>query len=115
MAVKAQHQDNIVPLPQPGQKAPRTARSRQPTAVQAAWLARGLDQPGGKLPLFDDDGGRIGERTIRSCLRQGWAEPWFDNPVKPDWLVCKLTGEGRRALDPNGAAESNTQIPKGNG
>ena len=67
----------------------------RPSTAQLHWLARGLDQPGGKLPLFDEWGQRINERTIRSCLDQGWAEPWFTNPLKPDWLVCKLTDAGR--------------------
>ena len=66
-----------------------------PTPAQRAWLARGLDQPGGKLPLFDDNGRRVDPRTIRRCIDAGWAEPWFRNPVKPDWLVCKLTAAGR--------------------
>jgi hypothetical protein len=66
------------------------------SAAQRAWLARGLDQPGGKLPLFDRDGKRVSDRTVKSCIRQGWARPWFDNPIKPDWLVCRLTDEGRR-------------------
>ncbi len=68
-----------------------------PTDVQKAWLLRGLAQPGGKLPLFDDAGRRIDARTIRSCIDQGWAEPWFANPLKPDWLVCRLTDAGRAA------------------
>lgn len=71
---------------------------RSPTAAQRAWLRRGLDQPGGKLPLFDSSGRRVGERTVRSCIEQGWAEPWFENPIKPDWLVCKLTEAGRKAV-----------------
>lgn len=70
----------------------------RPTVVQRAWLKRGLDQPGGKLPLFDRDGQRIDPRTVQTCLDQGWAEPWFNNPLKPDWLVCKLTDKGRRIL-----------------
>jgi len=78
----------------------RQSRSRKasagPTAAQLAWLKRGLAQPGGKLPLFDDSGQRVNTRTIKSCISQGWAEPWFTNPIKPDWLVCKLTDEGRR-------------------
>ena len=69
-----------------------------PTDVQRTWLARGLTQPGGKLPLFDDDGRRIDARTIRSCIEQGWAEPWFANPLKPDWLVCRLTAAGRAVI-----------------
>src|SRR5947199_8280921 len=67
-----------------------------PNPAQRAWLARGLDQPGGKLPLFDREGQRISPRTVKTCLERGWAEPWFSNPLKPDWLICKLTPEGRR-------------------
>ena len=69
----------------------------RPTAAQRRYLARGLKQPGGKLPLFDEDGQQISRQTIRACIRRGWAEPWFDNPIKPDWLVCKLTEAGRVA------------------
>jgi hypothetical protein len=72
----------------------------RPTAVQRTWLARGLSQPGGKLPLFDERGQRISPRTIQSCIEQGWAEPWFANPLKPEWLVCKLTNHGRAAVTP---------------
>ncbi|MGE0724150.1 MAG: hypothetical protein AB7O45_07235 [Alphaproteobacteria bacterium] len=68
---------------------------RRPTPLQRSWLARGLQQPGGKLPLFDRDGQPVSPRTVRSCIEQGWAEPWFANPLKPDWLVCKLTAAGR--------------------
>jgi hypothetical protein len=83
---------------------------KHPTAAQRAWLRRGLDQPGGKLPLFDTDGGKIDPRTIRACIERGWAAPWFDNPLKPDWLVCKLTAAGRVAADP--AAEELIQRTK---
>jgi hypothetical protein len=69
-----------------------------PTDRQAAWLVRGLAQPGGKLPLFDELGCRYHERTIRSCLERGWAERWFANPLKPDWLVCRLTPQGRAVM-----------------
>jgi hypothetical protein len=70
----------------------------KPTESQRSWLLRGVEQPGGKLPLFDADGQRIGERTIRACIERGWAEPWRNNPIAPGWLVCKLTVEGRLAL-----------------
>ncbi len=70
----------------------------KPSKAQFAYLQRGLEQPGGKLPLFDLQGQRISERTVRSCIEQGWAEPWFNNPLKPDWLVCKLTDTGRQML-----------------
>jgi hypothetical protein len=70
-----------------------------PSTVQRRWLERGLVQPGGKLPLFDEWGQRISERTVRACIDQGWAEPWFTNPLKPDWLVCKLTDAGRDLVE----------------
>lgn len=73
----------------------------QPSNVQLAWLKRGLGQPGGKLPLFTEDGQRVSPRTVRVCLERGWAEPWFWNAIKPDWLVCKLTRRGRSLV--NGA------------
>lgn len=71
----------------------------RPTRTQAGWLRRGLGQAGGKLPLFDRQGQRISERTVRSCIDKGWAEPWFANPLKPDWLVCKITDAGRALFD----------------
>lgn len=75
-----------------------TSKPVVPTAVQLNWLSSGLDQAGGKLPLFDQGGKEISERTIRACIREGWAEPWFSNPIKPDWLICKLTDAGREAV-----------------
>ncbi|WP_269581094.1 hypothetical protein [Roseibium sp. Sym1] len=68
------------------------------SAPQKRWLRKGLDQPGGKLPLFDDQGREIPARTIRACIDAGWAEPWFSNPIKPDWLVCKLTPAAIKVL-----------------
>lgn len=73
-------------------------RDGTPSPAQRRWLERGLTQPGGKLPLFDEWGQRVSERTIRVCIDQGWAEPWFTNPLKPDWLVCKLTDAGRELV-----------------
>jgi hypothetical protein len=35
---------------------------------------------------------------VRACIAHGWAEPWFGNPLKTDWLVCKLTEKGRHAV-----------------
>jgi hypothetical protein len=67
-----------------------------PTLGELFYLRRGLNQPGGKLPLFDLDGQAITAAIVRRCLERGWAEPWFNNPLKPDWLVCKLTPTGRR-------------------
>ena len=82
-----------------GAQGAHSKAGRAPSAVQAAWLARGLDQAGGKLPLFDADGRRVAEKTIRACIAAGWAEPWFCNPIKPDWLVCRLTEAGRAVAE----------------
>ncbi|MEP3277322.1 MAG: hypothetical protein ABJN26_22015 [Stappiaceae bacterium] len=73
----------------------------RPTAAQVKWLKRGLDQPGGKLPLFDDNGREISARTIDVCIANHWAEPWFSNPIKPDWRVCRLTEAGRQVIAEN--------------
>jgi len=81
----------------------RRVKSREsavnPTKAQRAWLARGLDQAGGKLPLFDHNGRRVSQRLVQICVEKGWAEPWFANPLKPDWQVCKLTDAGRKVLE----------------
>jgi len=69
------------------------------SAAQMRYLELGLSQPGGKLPLFDANGQEISVRTVRSCIEKGLCVPWFDNPIKPDWIVCKLTSKGRRALE----------------
>ena len=34
-----------------------------------------------------------------SGIAAGWAERWFQNPLKPDWLVCRVTAKGRMALE----------------
>ena len=80
--------------PDDARMAPATGE-RRPTAAQRRWLRRGLDQPGGKLPLFDGKGQKVSRRVVEACIAAGWAEPWFDNPLKPDWLVCRLTEAGR--------------------
>ena len=81
-------------------------RRHAPTSVQREWLRRGLDQPGGKLPLFDRFGQHTDPRTIRACIDQGWAAPWYANPLKPDWLVCKLTPEGRAVATREAVAQA---------
>ena len=70
----------------------------RPTGAQLRYLKRGVAQPGHKLPLFDEAGQQINAKTVRSCVRQGWAEPWFNNPIKKDWLVCRLTDSGLAAV-----------------
>ena len=71
------------------------SRSSGPSLAQKRYLSLGLEQPGGKLPLFDRSGQRIPARTIRACMSAGWCDPWYANPIEPKWLVCKLTEDGR--------------------
>ncbi|MEO6339367.1 MAG: hypothetical protein ABIO39_04960 [Caulobacteraceae bacterium] len=68
-----------------------------PNPAQLNYLRAGLDQPGGKLPLFDPAGAAIPAALIRACIAKGWAERWFHNPMAPDWLVCRLTPRGAKA------------------
>ncbi len=70
----------------------------RPTVAQRRYLERGLEQPGGKLPLFDREGREVPKKTVEACIAHGWAEAWTRNPIKPDWLVCRLTPAGYRAL-----------------
>ena len=78
--------------------AGRLAVARRPTPAQRRYLERGLTQAGGKLPLFDRNGREVAKQTIESCIAQGWAVPWVHNPIKPGWLVCRLSAAGYRVL-----------------
>ena len=82
--------------PEPGTPVPSEAG--RPTEPQRRYLERGLREPGGKLPLFDRDGRQVPCKTVEACIAHGWAEPWTANPIKPDWLVCRLTPAGFRVL-----------------
>ena len=85
--------------PKANSRKPGAAGARRgPTEAQLTWLRRGLAQPGGKLPLFDESGQRVSSSVIAACQRAGWAEPWFQNPTKPSWEVCRLTDAGRAML-----------------
>ncbi|WP_033314953.1 hypothetical protein [Robiginitomaculum antarcticum] len=70
----------------------------QINGAERAYLAMGNHQAGGKLPIFDQNGQEIPARVIRACLDKGLAERWFANPMKPDWLVCRITDQGRKML-----------------
>ena len=76
----------------------QNAASMRPTDAQRRYLERGLNEPGGKLPLFDPDGREVPKKTIEACMAHGWAEAWIKNPIKPDWLVCRLTPAGYRVM-----------------
>ena len=89
---------NVVALPIVRVAPARRETGGRVTPAQRRWLARGLRAASGKLPLFDETGRRVSDRTVKTCIREGWAEPWFGDPVKDEWLVCRLTEEGRKVL-----------------
>src|SRR5712675_747178 len=91
--------------------AGRPTAARRPTPAQWRYLERGLTQAGGKLPLFDRDGREVSRKTIEACVAHGWAAPWVHNPIKPDWLVCRLTAAGYRVL--GGEPPSEPAAPHG--
>lgn len=74
--------------PSRGRKAPA------PTRLELTYLQLGLNQPGRKLPLFDDVGQPFPTELIRACIARGWTQRWFSNPLAPEWLVCRLTDRG---------------------
>lgn len=63
-----------------------------------AWLKTGAGNTEGRLALFDGMGQRIDSQIQRAALSWGWVEGWFANPMRPDWMVCRLTPAGKRAL-----------------
>lgn len=76
----------------------RTSVRNVISQAERAYLEAGLNQAGGKLPLFDRRGQEISSSLIQACIEKGYAQRWFANPLKPDWLVCRLTDKGRKAL-----------------
>lgn len=68
------------------------------TDEQRRWLSLGLQQPGGKLPLYDEKGNRIPAELISACIQAGWAEPWVINPDGSASKVCRITESGKLAL-----------------
>jgi hypothetical protein len=84
-------------------RAPAPARLRtkrpggRPTPVQLEWLRRGLDRPGGNLPLYDSFGQRVSDRTMKSCVEHGWATTRAE--AMRNWQLCQLTSAGREVLD----------------
>jgi hypothetical protein len=69
-----------------------------PSEAQLRYLRRGLEQAGGRLPLFDQTGREIPRRTIETCVAHGWAEPMGASPARPEWRVYRLTETGYRLL-----------------
>lgn len=98
MSIAANVGSELPPNDEPERPPVHPAPTGRPTDAQRRYLERGLAEPGGKLPLFDRDGREVPKKTIEACIAHGWAAPWLRNPIKPDWLVCKLTPAGYRIL-----------------
>ena len=59
------------------------------------WLSGGLGRADGRLALFDRFGEPVDPKMVRRCVQAGLAEPWFANPMRPSWMVCRLSDQGR--------------------
>ena len=62
------------------------------------WLRGGEDRNDGRLALFDQFGEPIDKKVVKSAIASGLAEPWFANPMRPQWTVCRLTKKGQDFL-----------------
>lgn len=71
---------------------------QSPSTQQKRWLKRGLAKEDGKLPLFEERGQSISERTVKTCVARGWVEPLFQASREPVWTVCRLTDLGRAVV-----------------
>lgn len=73
------------------------AKARLIETEMMGWLRGGLSRADGRLALFDTFGEPVEKVIIQRAIAKGWAEPWFASPMRPQWTVCRLTEQGRRA------------------
>ncbi len=62
------------------------------------WLRGGLNREDGRLAMFDTFGEPVRKIIIKTAIAEGLAEPWFSSPMRPQWMVCRLTSKGRDVL-----------------
>lgn len=72
------------------------AKARLIETEMMGWLQGGLNRVDGRLALFDAFGEPVEKVIIQSAIAKGLAEPWFASPMRPQWMVCRLTAQGRR-------------------
>ncbi len=65
---------------------------------ERSYLLMGTDSPRGRLPLFDAHGQEVKQAVIKSCISKGYVERWFANPMRPQWVMFRLTDKGRQAI-----------------
>jgi len=73
--------------------------ARETDLAMREWLSGGLKREDGRLALFDLFGEPIDRGAVKKAIAQGYAEPWFASPMRPQWTVCRLTPKGRTALN----------------
>ena len=73
-------------------------RARELDRNMYDWLSGGLGREDGRLALFDSFGEPIDKAVVKTAIASGYAEPWFSSPMRPQWMVCRLTAKGRGAL-----------------
>jgi len=62
------------------------------------WLEAGSQRTDGRLAMFDQFGEPVSKGVIKTAIASGLAEPWFSSPMRPQWMVCRITQKGREAL-----------------
>ncbi len=72
--------------------------ARETEEAMRQWLQGGLDREDGRLAIFDMFGEPVNKSVIKSAIASGLAEPWFSSPMRPQWMVCRITPKGRAAL-----------------
>ncbi|MEJ2027151.1 MAG: hypothetical protein P8X52_06795, partial [Limibacillus sp.] len=72
----------------------------RPSPEELNWMRRGLGQPGGKIPVFDENDNPVDPKIVRRCLEQQWVEPWIGNQKNPNnlYMACRLSPLGRRLV-----------------
>ncbi|MEP3655166.1 MAG: hypothetical protein ABJO36_09745 [Litorimonas sp.] len=73
--------------------------AREIEAEMLNWLKGGLDRSDGRLAMFDTFGEPVNKAVIKSAIAAGLAEPWFSSPMRPQWMVCRITAKGRETLN----------------
>ncbi len=76
-------------------------RAREIDMEMRNWLNGGLNREDGRLAIFDTFGEPVNKAVIKTAIASGYAEPWFSNPMRPQWTVCRLTAKGRAAVNPS--------------
>ena len=76
-------------------------RAREIDMGMRDWLNGGLNREDGRLAIFDTFGEPINKAVIKTAIASGFAEPWFSSPMRPQWMVCRLTAKGRAVVSPS--------------